>query len=157
MADCVFLCACSLLVLSLKHLEKPDLLSHQKASLDPERNMQSSINCSSKWADTHSFHLLTWFWTDLRGGDKSSSDSFPLHCCLLGGDWSESEPLRGLGRILGGDWSESEALFLGAFFRGGDWSESKLSLFWVLFAPDKDNESGLWLESRHLLRKVKKR
>lgn len=63
--------------------------------------------------------MLTCFWPGLRGGDRSSSDSFPLRDCLLGGDWSESEPLLVLGPILGGDWSESESLF-SVFFRGGD-------------------------------------
>lgn len=147
MADYVFLCACSPLVLSLKDLQKPDLLSDQKASLDPERNTHKSINSSSTLANTHEFHPLTCFWLGLRGGDRSSSDSFPpLQGRRLGGDWSESEPLLVLGRILGGDWSESEALFSCVFFRGGDWSESESCLFWVLFAPDEHNESGLLFE-----------
>lgn len=63
--------------------------------------------------------MLTCFWPGLRGGERSSSDSFALCGRLLGGDWSESEPLLVLARILGGDWSESEALF-SVFFRGGD-------------------------------------
>lgn len=66
--------------------------------------------------------LLTCDWPGLRGGDRSSSEPFPLCGRLLGGDWSESEPCLALECILGGDCLESNA---SRFFRGGDWSESE--------------------------------
>lgn len=64
--------------------------------------------------------LLTCDWPGLRGGDRSSSEPFPLCGSLLGGDWSESEPRLALERMLGGDWLESIASRFSGFFRGGD-------------------------------------
>lgn len=87
-------------------------------------------------------NLLTCDWPGLRGGERSSSETFPPCCRLLGGDWSESEPRLVFERIRGGDWSESEAPPFSSFFRGGDWSESESCLPWAFFARGDRWRSG---------------
>lgn len=148
MAGCFCLCVGSPPSLPLKHLRKPDLPSHQRASSGPEKKaitmawvwwgvaykQQSAANQITLWILFEllfEHNLLTW--PGLRGGDRSSSESFPPRGRLLGGDWSESEPRLVFERILGGDWSESEASPFSGFFRGGDGSESESCLFWALF------------------------
>lgn len=156
MAGCFFLCVGSPPSLSLKLLRKPDLPSHQRASLDPEKK---TVKMAWVWLGVaytqqfeanqisyYSFELLfehnLLTWPGLRGGDKSSSESFPPRGRLLGGDWSESEPRLVFERLLGGDWSGSEASPFSGLFRGGDWSESESCLFWALFASGDRRGSG---------------
>lgn len=147
-----FPCGDSPPVLFLNPPKKPDLPSHQKASLGPDKNIMKSRewNCLET---TFSFvfrnHLLTWEWPGLRGGDKSSSEFFLACVRLLGGDWSESDPRLALGRLLGGDWSESEAFPFCAFFRGGDWSESEFLALFLTFWDKSNNEK--WIHLRPIL------
>lgn len=79
-------------------------------------------------------NLLTCEWPGLRGGDRSSSESFPLCGRLLGGDWSESEPRLVFERILGGDWSESESCLF--------WALLDDELGFLLAGDESDNENN---------------